>query len=283
MSPVNLVGWGFAFPALVSAIVFLVSRTLLKRFGTNRAESAAGALAIGLGYIAGHSAVAMPAFPPIDVSDRIPWIVGLALLLELAESLSPVPLWARLENRLLLLAVAILAILGPILTTTAATREGATWLAVIVFVAFLSQMSLDGQSERAPIAATLASRWAILLGTGVCLLSSGSLILGELGLAMAASFGAVAVLTLRSERAAGGPIVGAAAAALLIDGHIYASLPAKVAAVLISAPLIAWIGSIPAVKRLASWKSTLIVLIATSLALGLAIGLALAASPSYEE
>lgn len=282
MSPVNLVGWGVAFPALISALVFVATRLIFQRLRLERAESAAGGLAIGLGYLAGHGSLAMPAFPPIDVTDRIPWIVGLAMLLELAEAVSPAPLWARLENRLLLIACVAIAILGPILSTTLETKAGTIWFAVIVVIALLSLLSVEAQAKRAATAATLLSRIAILIAMGIALLASGSVILGELGLSLAASFGVVALLTLKSGRAAGGLVIGAAGVAFLIDGYIYASLPASVAAVLIAAPIAGWIGAIPALKKEADWKASVIVMIATLVILGIAIGLALAASPSCE-
>ena len=282
MSAINLFGWAIAFPAILSAAIFLVFGWAFRRLGIERAERAAAGLAVGLGFIAAHCALAMPGFPPLDVTDRIPWIVGLALLLELAEALSPAPLWSRLENRIIVIALAIGAILGPILETTFETRDGTIWVVGVGILAIFSQVNIDAQSERASTRATAVSRLATLIAAGVTLLASGSLVLGELGFALAAAFGSVAFLTFKSSRAAGGPIVVAAFVALLLDGYIYASLPARVAIALILAPWTCWLGAIPALKRGNDWRATILVVPATLLMLAIAIAWAIAASPDYD-
>jgi hypothetical protein len=86
-------------PAVVAAAAIGLRRVLGARERSSQGDSTWSSLAIGLAYIAGQAAVARPAFPPVEVTDRIPWLALAATVLAVAETVWALAPWVRLFGR----------------------------------------------------------------------------------------------------------------------------------------------------------------------------------------
>jgi hypothetical protein len=134
MSPLEMALFVLVVPALAAAVMLTAAGWAGRRAGLAGSGQAAVALALGAGVLAAQFHFAPPSFPPIEVTDRIPWLVAVAMLLGVCESVRPSPGWARWENRLLLTVLALGLILGPVLgadwpTRSALARQGGLVLA----------------------------------------------------------------------------------------------------------------------------------------------------------
>jgi hypothetical protein len=269
-------------PAVVAALVLMAVRWVCRRGGFAGGDRVAAAAALGAGYLAGHLGNAPPAFPPLDVTDRLPWLAGAATLLGILEAARPSPAWARWENRLLMAALVLGVVLGPVLEATAATRPGQAWLAGLGLALLLSWANLEALAARLPGAVLGPALLLVAVGAAAALVLSGSLVLGQLGGALAAALAAVGVLSGRSvglSLGGGGvAVLVATLGALLLEGHVYAALPASAACALAAAPAATWAGAVGPIRRAARWKAALVAAVATLVPVGLALGLVLAAS-----
>src|SRR4051812_2185883 len=115
MSPLEMTLFVLVVPALVAAVTLAAAGWAGRRLGLPGSGPAAVALALGVGALAAQLGNAPPAFPPLDVTDRLPWLVTAATLLGLCESVRPGPAWTRWENRLLLTLLTLGLVLGPVL------------------------------------------------------------------------------------------------------------------------------------------------------------------------
>ena len=86
-------------PAVLAAAAIGLCRVLGARERSSQGDSTWSSLAIGLAYIAGQAAVARPAFPPVEVTDRIPWLALAATVLAVAEAVWALAPWVRLFGR----------------------------------------------------------------------------------------------------------------------------------------------------------------------------------------
>jgi hypothetical protein len=285
MSPWEITLFVVIVPALVAAVTVAAAGWAFRCVGVAGSGPAAVALALGAGEIAAHGVNAMPAFPPVEVTDRIPWLVLAALLLGICESIRPSPGWARWENRMLLILLAMGLILGPVLGATWPSRSDLAWQGGLVVLLLVVWASLEVLAARRSTAVLGPSLLVVAASAGASLLVSGSLVLGQLGLGLASTLAAVWVLSWwlpdRSMSRGGVPVLVASYAALLIEGHVYSALPLASAVLLAVAPLTAWAGFV-GLSRLAPWQGALLGAAATLVPAGVALGMAVAASPSYE-
>ncbi len=312
MLPLDLLIFVVVVPASIAAVTVAVAGWAGHRIGAADAGRAAVAVALGAGAIAAQIGIAVPAFPPREVNDWLPWLVLAAMLLGLLESTHPSPAWARWENRLLLailvLGVVLRPVLGPDWPATWRVVDGEGGLERNLIVVWANRITpshlqwiLGGGLILAVLVvwgnleALAAGRSTAVLGPpllvvaasiSAALLLSGCIVFGRIGGGLAAALGAVWVLSWwlpdRLLARGGSAVLVTAYAALLIDGHVYSFLPLSSAFLLAAAPLMAWLGFAGPARRLAPWQSSLL---AAALALvpgAVAVGLALAASPVYE-
>jgi hypothetical protein len=285
MSPLGMALFVLIVPSLAAAVTLAAAEWAGRRLGLSGGGQAAVALALGAGAVAAQLGNAPPAFPPVEVTDRIPWLVLAAVLLGLCESLRPSPGWARWENRLLLAVLTIGLILGPVLGESWPTRHDLTRQGGLVLVLLVAWGNLEALADRRSTSLLGPSLLVAASSAGATLLLSGSMVLGQLGLGLASAVAAVWVLSLWWPlflSRGGIPVLVAAYGALLIEGHIYAGLPAASAYLLAAAPLAAWVGLVGPARRLAAWQAALLSAIATLVPAVVALGLAIAASPGYE-
>jgi hypothetical protein len=285
MSPLGMALSVLVVPSLVAAVTLAAAGWAGRRLGLSGGGQAAVALALGAGAIAAQVGNAPPAFPPIEVTDRIPWLVVAAVLLGLCESVRPSPGWARWENRLLLTLLTMGLVLGPVLGENWPTRSDLTRQGGLVLMMLAAWGNLEALAAVRSMAVLGPSVLVVAASTGAALLLSGSMVLGQLGLGLAAAVAAIWVLSLWLHLLLGRggiPVLVAAYGALLIEGHVYAGLPASSAYLLAAAPLAAWVGFVGPARRLAAWQSALLSAVATLVPAAVALGLAIAASPGYE-
>jgi hypothetical protein len=287
MSPIDIGLHALALPFAVALVTIAILRPLLRLTRIDGAERAAVALGIGAGYLAGHIAIAWPSG---DVTDRIPIVALTAILLGLFESLWPAPGWARWENRLLLAALVVGAVLGPLIETMTATRDGYVRLGAIALAIAVARANLEALARRLPPAAFGLAIGFTTVGVAITLLLAGNMLLCQLVLALGASLGAAWLLSLwwpRLSLSRGGvAVVAVVLGSLLICGQFYSVLLDStaltfgwVAVGLVAAPLAAWVGMIGPIRRRPIWVVSLVVGFATLIPVAIAVGVAIGSAP----
>ena len=247
--------------AALAAFVTTLATWLLGRLS----RPLGGALGAGLGILAGAWALGLaPHVPPRDALERLLLILVPGAIL--AECVASVRCgW------LLRLAVAAGAV--PVLVHGSSyvadlsgpgTREWSPGLAAGLFAGlaaalFLSWTALDRLARRSPTSAALALA-GTAAGAGITIMLSGYAAGGQLGVPLAAAAAAGGVLVLVGGRhssgggdigtAAGLGVVLAALFGLLVVGRLFAGLTTANAALLLAAPLAAWIPELWPLVRL---------------------------------
>jgi hypothetical protein len=196
-----------------------------------------------------HCAVATPSFPPFDVTDRIPFLALAAAVVAAFLAGGRGVLWARIVGSLGLAVLVSLVMLGPVLGAGEYSEETIFQLSAIAGVSCLAMLNvglLDTPSRRLELWVGLT---VVTAGAGVALILSNSAILfflaGCLVLVSVAS-----LLGGWGMPVGGGTTVGASVlTALLIEGSVYAFLPAIPSLLLASAPLLLWITRIGPIAR----------------------------------
>jgi hypothetical protein len=287
MEPLNLVLFVVVVPALLAAITAMVVGFSARRLGFAGAGPAAVALALGAGTIAAQCAVAWPRVPPIEVTDWLPWLVGVAMLLGLLESTVPIPAWMRWISRVLVTILVVALVLGPVLGPEWSSLRALAAAGGLVLGILVAWMNLEGLAAGRSTAVLGPALLAVAGGTAAALLLSGSVVLFRVGGGLAASLGAIWVLSWwlsdRSLSRGGIPVLTATVAALLIVGHVYSSLPLAAAILFAAAPLAAWPGFAGPARRLASWQAAILAAVLCLVPVAIAVALVLKESPGEYE
>lgn len=262
--------------ALAMAALFAAYRTGPRSIGPR-----ALGLSVGLGCVSGMLGQGWPPpFPPIDVTDRTPWLALAAMIVVAIAGGGPA--WLRRIGLALLAVGVYLAILGPILGTTAAIGLSVAGLAVLAAWA-----NAVGLGDRVEGAALIGPMLVVAAGASVVLLASGTATAGLLGLTLAASLFAPALASIRLDlgRSARGvlPVALAVATALVLNGTFYAFVPRSSALLLAAAPAGAWAARLGPVRRRSPWLATFAAVLGTLAPVAAAVAIALASSPSAEE
>ena len=275
-------------PALLgAALALLASAVALGLSLAIRRPRVGAVLAIGLGYAAGQATtLGRPSWPP---PEAIAWLLPIALLATafgLLDASITLPRAARWAGRSAVSGAMLgMSLRSPILNDWAAW-ESAAWLVGLLAVTVASWANFDALAERMPgPSATMAMAVVAGMGAG-CLMISGSLKLGGLGMALSSALAPLALLGLISPGRAAGRGVAAAVVplflALLVQGHFYAELPRGVAALLVASPALAWVGRVGALGRLGPRARAIACAAIVAIPAGAALGWAFAASPPME-
>ncbi len=221
-----------------------------RRLGVDAPSPWWGALAVGLGYLIGHAGVATPAIPPADVTDRIPLIalVGSGVAALLAGGRRDV--WIRVLAYTGLATLTYVVMLGPVLGSGDFPGETVTWLvgsAVVSVLAALNVGFLDAPGRRSETWVGLA---AFAFGAGVVLVLSNSAVLFQLGGVLAVALVASIVGAWGRPVGGGVPVALGVLTALIVEGFVYAFLPAPSAAILAASPLVLWLTRLRPIARL---------------------------------
>jgi hypothetical protein len=211
-----------------------------------------GALAVGLAYALGHAGVATPAFPPADVTDRVPIVALVGAVVAAALAGRRDVLWARVVGYLGLAVLAYVVMLGPVLGAEEFLRETIIQLSVIavgVLLATLNVALLDAPSRRPELWSSLT---VLAFGTGVVLVLANSAVLFQLGGILAVVLAASLLGAWGLPVGGGIPVAVAVLTALVVEGAVYAFLPATGALVLAGAPAVLWLTRLGPIARLGS-------------------------------
>ncbi len=268
-------------PALVAAAAIGLRRVLGAPERSSQGASAWSAPAVGFAYIATQAAVALPAFPPVEVTDRIPWLALAATVLAVAEPVLALAPWIRLTGRSLLLILSLGLMLGPVVRADNLSWPMLGWLTITAFMAFLAWLNLWALERLGSGTDAFRSLIVASSGTTLVLLLSGSIVLGLLGAALTVSLaaGRLAAGSLASES---GLIVGSTVlTALVLEGYIYASMPLGSALLLAAAPAGTWITRTGLLRGKVGITTTVLGPLAVLVPVGLAVGWA-AASSTFE-
>ena len=156
-------------PAVVAAAVVGVGRAVGGRGGAWLAASA-----VGLGYVAGHFGVARPAFPPVEVTDRIPWLALAASALAVFEAMRTPGTVARGMGRSVLAVLTLWLILGPVVAASGLSKS----LVISGLVALAAWVNLEALAAKPGGHDVLRSLLITAAGAGIVLLVSGSAVPG---------------------------------------------------------------------------------------------------------
>jgi hypothetical protein len=260
----TLMGAAVAISAVAAALTWLLAALPWRKPHPAR-RRAGWALGIGAGMYAGCGVLGQwPRWPAPEDRDRfLVILLPATVAVEVVAALAPLPRWAAWLLRLCLAAaVAPVLLYHSVYLTDLSGPHSAEWSPAEAAVILLA------------LAAALAAVWGLLallqsrasersaspalaltaLAAGLTVMLSGYFRGGLMGLPLA---GAVAGATLASfaaptQRGAGGSLgVGVVGLfGVLLIGRFFGSLPTAAALVLLLAPLLAWVGEAPGVRRL---------------------------------
>jgi hypothetical protein len=284
MSPLEILLHALGIPFAAALVVIAVLRPLLRLARIEAADRVAVALGIGVGYLAGHAAVAWPsAFPPVEVTDRIPFVVLVAILLGLLESAWPSPAWARWENRFLLTALVLGVVLGPLFEALSETKSGVMQMCGIAVAILFFWANLEALARKLPPSAVGLSLGIATAGAGLRLLNAGNIVLFQLVLALGASLGAAWLFSLWRPGVnltrGGAAVLTATLGSLLIYGQYYSGVPEPeslaigLAAIVLITPLLAWTAMFGPIRRRPTWLRCLVVALVTLIPVAIALAL----------
>ena len=238
-----------------------------------------GASAVGSGYVAGHLVFAWPAIPPVDVTDRIPWLALAAVLVAVFEAgRTPRP-WTRWVGRSVLAALVLGAMLGPVAGAPGMLR---VWL-IPGLVALLAWADVEVLAARCALADVLRALLITAGGTTVALVFAGSAVLPFLCAVLTAALAGGWLVVVRDGPPRGWVTVALAVlTALVLDGSIYAFLPVPTALLLAAAPAMTWLTRLGPARRLGRWPALAFGTVSVLIPIAIAIAVAVALTPSLD-
>jgi hypothetical protein len=203
------------------------------------ARNVLSALPVGLGYAIGHVAVAgWPAFPP---ADALNWLFYFSLV---SVPVGAVTACAGLKGRgrlvlsTIFCVVALTLLLKPALASSGSLGHRLVWIVAVAGVMVLHWRSLEWLADRASCFGMSVVCLITCSGAGIVLSLSGSLLLAQLALVLAAAIAG----TLLGRwwgfvpTSAAIPPLAALIPGLLLGGYAYAELPAASGILLLAAP-----------------------------------------------
>jgi hypothetical protein len=266
---------GLLLSATIAAGLAAVGRW--KRSSEGPVWWAAGA--VGLAYAAAHVALARPAWPPVDVTDRVPYLALAAAALAMFEAVvRPRPV-VRSVGRAVLALATLAVVLGPVLAGEL-PQETLVWLVATLVVAPLAWINVAALAACEPFAAVRALV-VTTVGAGVAAVLAGSATLSQCALALAAAL--VAWQVVGREKVVGSTAASAAAvlSALVVIGFVYASLPAWSAGLIACSPAAAWVERIGPISTRRVLVRVTVGAIAVAAPLAAAVAIAARESPPY--
>ncbi len=255
MTPLDML-WMIATPAVIAAVSSLGSRP----WKSNARQGWVLPISIGIALAATLAIFMSRSLQPVsDYSDWIVYFLPVAVVGGIAIDLTR---WRGLRWLLAILIIAVCVYLPLRLRSSWTTGQLAGVVAGVgacgVVVAFL----LDALQRRERSVLVSIVLPGTLLGAGLCVQFTGSMVLGQMLLMLAgAAAGSVLVgsFCLSANLSPGAIVAVLAVASSLLGQAVYWSkTPGWVAMVFVGVALSGWIVALPGVKCMKPWQRTLI-------------------------
>ncbi len=176
-----LLWYGFFLPALTSAALLLASWPLWRRALAPDRATWSTALAVGIGYAAGHVGIeSWRPFPPREATDWLWYLTGAAVVLSFLDSWRSCPAWLRWGPRVLLWLAVVWVLLPSAIRKEASRGELAVWLLGLGLAGLLFWAVLANTARRLPGATMPLILLVVSLGSVALLYYSFSLKLAQL-------------------------------------------------------------------------------------------------------
>jgi hypothetical protein len=270
---------GAIVAALIAGAVLAIAARLGKR------DAWMGAVALGLGYTGGHAMTAgWPGLPPADATHWLLYFSLAAMIVGALDAWVSTPNWLRAVVWALFCVGLLFLLLRPKFQNGWSPVSGVAWLGFLATGMVLLAWCWQGISAREGPAAFAPLVAAVVAGgTSVALMLSGSMLLGQFGMALAAALGgSVAVCwffpDLPFARGAV-PVLTALLASLWLSGYFYADLPAFSALLLF---LASGAALLPVGGGMSPWKGALLRAGIVLVPVGIAVVVAVRASPPLD-
>jgi hypothetical protein len=241
--------WGFVFPGLLVAAGLLLAGRV-----------AIGGVLVAIGFAVAFWSLRGPAgFPPTNAVQWLFWLAAPVGILSAIDSFLKPPIWLRSIFLLLLLRISLRTILAPLVPASLSSESLEMWIDIGSLIALLSWLSIEDLAERAsgPTAAFVLA----ILCFGIGILVATTLHIqqeGEIGISLAIMSAAAGVAAAWNRKIAIGR--GTAQAVILLvlpllafgwfysDDTLSTSQQIR-AGILLAAPLAAFIGDIPGIRK----------------------------------
>ena len=229
---------------------------------------------MGVAYLVGHLMIAgWTSFPPADTTNWLPYFALAAAVLGAFCAVLPITAWARVVIFALVSTGALRLLLKPKFQYGWSPGEGWAWVAGLGCAIVLLAIVLDALARRPGTAVEMPVFLLIVsAGTSGALMLSGSMLLGQFAMVLAAAVFGALVFTARKVALGRGivPVFSLLVSALLVSGYFFAELPATSAVLLAFAPMPALIYMGMSNKLLALGSRAALVSVPVALALVLA-------------
>jgi len=276
--------FGVLLPAILAGLVLLLVWGRRAAAPASRRGRAAGAFALGLGYLAAHlylfrGLVVPSADRVLAARDWIPWVVVVALALATLRLARPV------RHAVDMLGGALCVALIAWLSVRNQLGRSVSWLdfAGALLVLLGAWASAEALARRVPGAGVPLALWVVATATSVCALLASGASTAQIAGALAATLGAAVVLAWwnpRLELAGGGVTVALVLiAACLLNATFFATLP-RTSAVLLALGLVTpWLASLPWFDALGAGSKAVVRAVCAALPCAAAVALAKLAEP----
>ena len=226
---------GILVGLLVSGVFTIVGRLW-------KANSWTDAIAVGVGYAVGHAVTAgWPAFPPVEATQWLPYFGIAVTILAVIDTLLRPPGLVRVVIWFLCSAGILSVLLASKFQYGWSLFIGILWIAglataMLVLTIFLDRVAQRDASISLPLILTIVAG-----GTGLALMLSGSMLLGQLALVLAGAFGAIVIVGTLLPNAVNGRGIAPVSATLLcglwLSGYFFSELPSVSGVLLLVSPI----------------------------------------------
>ena len=226
---------GILVALLVSGVFTIVGRLW-------RANSWTDAIAVGAGYAVGHAVTAgWPVFPPVEATHWLPYFGIAVSILAVIDTLLRPPGSIRVVIWFLCCAGILSLLLTSKFQYGWSPFVGILWIAalataMLVLSSFLDRAAQRDASISLPLILTIVAG-----GTGLALMLSGSMLLGQLALVLAGAFGAIVIVGTLLSNAINGRGIAPVSATLLfglcLSGYFFSELPPVSGLLLLVSPI----------------------------------------------
>ena len=251
-----------------------------------RANNWADAVALGMGYAGGNVVTAgWPAFPPVEATQWLPYFALAAMFLGVIDAL----LRPAGSLRMLIWMLCCMGFLRLLLNAKFqygwSLAQGVLWIVGLAAGMLMLAISLDAAVRRDRSISSPLILTIVASGTGAALMLSGSMLLGQFAMILAAALGAILAAAFLLPRAVEGrgvvPVAVALLASLWLSGYFYSELPLASALLLAAASLPA-LFMISLSERLSSWRAVVMRAGIVIIPVAISVLLAFLASPSLD-